>query len=169
MNKHEVILDMFKNKILFISKRCEYDDNKISIAKDLSFLSITSFVIITRSLKFIVKNESNKDNFDMNHSKDISNKKKSISILKTFKKKMIKKSDFIDIAEIDILAYYYLTRNKENKLFSLIMNKIYDILCESPSIKTVQRDNYILFNKSCLCDFESKYKKCYEFYTSKVV
>ena len=169
MNKYEIILDMLKNKILFIFKRCEYDDNKISTAKDLSFLSIISSIIITRSLKFTVKNESNENNFDMNHSKDISNKKKSTSTLKTFKEKMIKKSDFIDITEIDASAYYYLTRNKKNKLFSLTMNEIYDTLCESSSTKTIQRNNRISLNKSCLCDFESKYKKCCESYTLKIV
>ena len=66
----------------------------------------------------------------MNYFKDISNKKKSILTFRAFKEKMIKKFDLIDIAEINILIYYYLTRNKENKLFSLIMNKIYDIFNE---------------------------------------
>ena len=41
---------------------------------------------------------------------------------------MIKKSDFIDIAEINASIYYYLTQNKKKKLFFLIMNEIYDIL-----------------------------------------
>ena len=40
---------------------------------------------------------------------------------------MIKKFDFIDIIKINVSIYYYLTRNKKNKLFSLIINKIYDI------------------------------------------
>ena len=43
---------------------------------------------------------------------------------------MIKKLDFIDIIKINASIYYHLTRNKENKLFSLIMNKIYNILNE---------------------------------------
>ena len=44
---------------------------------------------------------------------------------------MIKKFDFIDIIEINISVYYHLTRNKENKLFFLTMNEIYDTLNES--------------------------------------
>ena len=137
MNKYEVILDMLRDKILFLFKRYNYDDNKISASKDLSFLSITSSVVITRSLKFIVENDSNEDNFDMNHSKDVSNrkeltsKKRLTSTLKALKKNKIQKSDFIDIVEIDAFAYYYLIRNKENKLFSLIMNEIYDTLIQS--------------------------------------
>ena len=129
-----MIFDIFKDKILFLFKRCDYDDNKISASKDLLFLSITSFVIITRSFKFIVKNDSNEDNFDMNHSKDFSNrkestnKKRSTSTLKALKKNKIQKFDFIDIVEIDTFAYYHLVKNKENKLFSLIMNEIYDTL-----------------------------------------
>ena len=65
MNKHKVIFDIFKNKILFLFKRCDYDNNKILTSKDLSFLSITSFIIITRSFKFIVKNNLNENNFEI--------------------------------------------------------------------------------------------------------
>ena len=82
---------------------------------------------------------------------------------------MIKKFNFIDIVEIDASTYYHLIRNKKNKLFSLTMNKIYDTRCKPFSTKTIQRDNRISLNKSYLCDFESKYKKCYESYTSKIV
>ena len=89
MNKYEVILDMLKNKILFFSKRCDYNDNKILTLKDLSFLSNASFVIITRSFKFIIENDSNENNFDINYSKDVSNRKKSILTFKTFKEKKI--------------------------------------------------------------------------------
>ena len=122
---------MLKNKMLFIFERCEYDDNKVSTLKDLSFLSKTLSVVITRFFKFIVKNESNGDNFDMNYFKDILNKKRSILTFKTLKKRMIKASDFIDIIEINASVYYHLIRNKENKLFSLIMNEIYNIFNES--------------------------------------
>ena len=78
---------MLKNKMLFVLERCEYNDNKISIFKNLSFLSKTLFVVITRFFKFIIKNESNENNFDINHLKNILNKKRSISTFKTFKKK----------------------------------------------------------------------------------
>ena len=66
-----MILDMRKNKILFIFERCEHDNYKVSTSENLSFLSITLFIIITRSLKFIIKNKSDKDNFDVNSLKDI--------------------------------------------------------------------------------------------------
>ena len=99
---------MLKNKILFIFKRCEYNDNKILAFKNLSFLLKTLFVVIIRSFKFIVKNESNEDNFDINHFKDISNKKRSILTFKALKKKMIKKFNFIHIIEINASIYYYL-------------------------------------------------------------
>ena len=83
-----MILNTLKNKILFIFERCEYNDNKVSTSKNLSFLSITLFIIITRSFKFTIKNELNKNNFDINFSKDI--KKRLILIFKTFKKKKFK-------------------------------------------------------------------------------
>ena len=74
MNKYEIILDMFKNKILFLFERCDYNNNKILTSKDLSFLSTISFIIITRPFKSIVKNDSNENISDMNHSKDVLNK-----------------------------------------------------------------------------------------------
>ena len=132
MNKYEIVFDMFKNKMLFVFKRCEYNDNKISISKDFSFLSIISFAV-TRPFKLIIKNESNEDNFDINSLKNISNRKRITLIFRAFKEKMIKESDFIDIAKIDASIYYHLIRNKENKLFSLTMNEIYDTLYESSS------------------------------------
>ena len=47
MNKHEVILDMRKDKILFVFERYKHDDNKILLSENLSFLSIILFIIIT--------------------------------------------------------------------------------------------------------------------------
>ena len=127
MNKYEVVLDMFRNKILFFFKRCDHNNNKILISKDLSFLSNASSVIIIWSFKLIVENDSNENNFDINHSKDVSNKKRLTLTFKILKKKKIQKLNLIDIIEIDALTYYHLIKNKENKLFSLIINKIYDI------------------------------------------
>ena len=81
-----MIFNMRKDKILFVFKRCEHDNNKILILKDLSFLLITLFIIIIRSFKFIVKNELNEDSFDANFSKNI--KKISTPTFKAFKKKI---------------------------------------------------------------------------------
>ena len=161
---------MFKNKILFSFKRCDYNDNKILISKNLSFLSTTLFIIIIRSFKLIVENNSNENNFDINYSKDVSNKKRLISTLKALKEKKIQKFNFIDVAEIDASAYVYLIKNKENKLFSLIMNKIYDIFIQFFDIRSqMKRDNHISINKSCSCDSAIKYKRCYKSYTLKLV
>ena len=104
---------MRKNKMLFIFKRYKHNNNKVSASENFSFLSIISFIVII-FLKFIAKN-SNEESFDMNSSKDI--KKRSTSTFKTFKKKMIQKFDLLNIIEINILVYYYLTRNKENRFF----------------------------------------------------
>ena len=157
---------MRKDKMLFIFKRYKYNNNKISTSKNLLFLSITLFVINIRSFKFIAKNKSNEDNFDINSSKNI--RKRLTSTLRTFKKKMIQKSNFLNIVKIDVLAYYYLIRNKENKLFSLIMNKIYNTFIKSFEILlSIKRDNRILVNDFYLCNFDIKYKKYYKSYTLK--
>ena len=75
MNKYKIIFNMFKDKVLFVSERYKYNNNKISISKNLSFLSITLFIVI-RFFKLIVKNESNENNININSLKDILNKKK---------------------------------------------------------------------------------------------
>ena len=81
---------------------------------------------------------------------------------------MIYKVNFFDIVEIGASIYYHLTRNKENKLFSLIMNKIYDIFIKSFEVLlSIKRNNRILINDLYLCDFKFKYKRCCEFYILK--
>ena len=141
MNKYKVVFDMFKNKILFLFERCDYNDNKISTLKDLSFLSITLSVVIARSFKFIVENDSNENNFDM--GKNVSNKKRSTLTFKIFKEKKIQKFDLIDIAEIDVSAYYHLIKNKKNKFFSLTINEIYDTQSFRNSFINETRQSYI--------------------------
>ena len=159
-----MVFDMRKNKMLFVFKRCKYNDNKVLTFENLSFLSIISFVIII-FLKSIVKN-SDEESFDMNSSKDI--KKRSTSTLRTFKKKMIQKSNLLNIVEINVLIYYYLTRSKENRLFSLIMNEIYDTLIKSfETLLLMKRNNRISVNDSYLCNFKIKYKKCCKSYIFK--
>ena len=113
--------------MLFIFKRYKYNDNKTLTFKNLSFLSKTLFMIIARFFKFIIKNKSNKNKFDINNFKNTLNRKKSILTFKVFKKRIIEKFNFINIIKINASIYYYLIRNKKNKLFSLIINKIYDI------------------------------------------
>ena len=78
---------MFKNKILFIFKRYKYNDNKILTFKNLSFLLTILLIIIIRFFKSIIKNESNKNNFNINYFKDILNKIKSILTFKILRKK----------------------------------------------------------------------------------
>ena len=81
---------------------------------------------------------------------------------------MIQKFNLLNIVEINALIYYYLIRNKENKLFSLIINKIYDTLIKSFEVLlSIKRNNRISINNSYLCNFEIKYKKCYKSYIFK--
>ena len=82
-----MVFDMRKDKMLFVFKQYKHDDNKVLLSENLSFLSITSFNNIKRSLKFTVKNKLNEKSFNMNSSKDI--KKKSTSTLRALKEKMI--------------------------------------------------------------------------------
>ena len=38
MNKHGVLLDILKDKVLFVLGRCNYDDDVTFFLKDLTFL-----------------------------------------------------------------------------------------------------------------------------------
>ena len=164
-----MIFDILKDKILFIFKRYKYNNNKISTLKNLSLLSIILFIIITRYFKLIFKNELNENNFDIFSLKDISNIKRLTLILKTLKEMKIKKFNFIDVIKVNILTYYYLIRNKKNKLFSLIINEINSEFIKSfDFILQIKRDNRISSNNLCLCDLIIKYKKCCKFYISKL-
>ena len=157
---------MRKNKMLFVFERYKYDNNKVSSLENFSFLSITSFDNIERSLKFIIKDKSDEESFNINSSKDI--KKRITSTFRALKKKMIQKFNLLNIVEIDALIYYYLIRNKKNKLFSLIINEIYDTPIKSFEIlPSMKRDSRILINDLYLYNFRIKYKKCYESYIFK--
>ena len=41
INKHDMLLDMLKDEILFVSERCNYDDDVTFFSKDLIFLFIS--------------------------------------------------------------------------------------------------------------------------------
>ena len=70
----------------------------------------------------------------------------------------LSKDENINILEIDVVAYYRLARDKNNKLFSLIINKNNIASFTSESF----RDSYILVNKLYFYKSKWKYKKCYE-------
>ena len=139
MNKHEVLLNMIKNKILFISRRCEYDYNTTFSYSDLSFIFNTTY---TSTLRTILK-------------------RSSISIVedKTIKDiNSLSRDQNINILEIEVVVYYRLTRDKNNKLFSLIIN-------ENNIASLTSRTSHnlrISVNKLYLYGSERKYKKCCE-------
>ena len=66
MNKHKVLLNIIKNKILFVLRRCEYDYNTTFSYSDLLFISNTAYTsilrtILKRSLISTVEDEATKD------------------------------------------------------------------------------------------------------------
>ena len=48
MNKHEVLLNIIKNKILFVSRRYKYDYNITFNYSDLSFIFNNAYTLILR-------------------------------------------------------------------------------------------------------------------------
>ena len=151
MNKHSYLLNILINKILFILKRYNYNSNKLSALKKLSFILSTisranilllfllSLVIFKRSLRSIVKNDKIVINSKVT-KRDISilaNKRLSlkryrlISTSRAAKERHLIESKLLDIAKIKVEVFYYLAPFKKNKLFFLIINKIYILLKDS--------------------------------------
>ena len=139
MNKHEVLLNIIKNKILFISRRYKYNYNITFSYSDLSFILNTTYTsilrtILKRSLISIVEDEIIEDINSLSRDQNI------------------------NILEIEVVVYYRLTRDKNNKLFSLIIN-------ENNIASLTSRTSHnlrISVNKLYLYGSERKYKKCCE-------
>ena len=55
MNKYEVILDIFKDKILFLFKRYNHDNNKLSTLKNLSFCRLFHLLLLHDLLNLLLK------------------------------------------------------------------------------------------------------------------
>ena len=62
MNKHSYLLNILINKILFISKRCNYNNNDLLSLKDLVFISLTisktNILLLFLILSIILKRSS---------------------------------------------------------------------------------------------------------------
>ena len=70
-----------------------------------------------------------KDNFDYSF---FDNERRFILIPHISKKRKLLKPEFFNITEIKINPYYHLIKNKDNKLFFIIINKIYNNLTLYP-------------------------------------
>ena len=98
-----------RNKILFLLERYEYNVNIILSTKNLDFLSnviASSYTILKRSLNSILENKINLAIKTTTIAFEIISK----ILLET-----------INIAKVRAISYYRLARDKENKLFSLII------------------------------------------------
>ena len=145
---------MLIDKILFIFERYNYNNNNSLSLKDLVFVSLTIskintlslflilLIILKRSSSSIVKNNitllfenlikstinskiSEQDISILINKRLLLRRYRLISTSRITKKRRITKSKLLDIAKIETILFYYLTYFKKNKLFFLIINKIY--------------------------------------------
>ena len=132
---------MIINKILFVLKRYYYNNNNnILFSKKLIFifLKLSSILLILIILKYSLSAIVEEEIID------------NITLFSKDKE--------IDILKVKAIVYYKLTRDKNNKLFSLIIIKTNKAYFTSIS----SYNSYILVNKLYLYKFEIKYKRCYE-------
>ena len=113
--------------------------------------SIILKIILKRSLKFTIKNVLN------------------ITNTLTFIEYLIKKDslitnsfDFLNLLEINIIAFYKLIKNKTNNLFTITLSEKYKNLLVLAILAI--RDLRILINSSYSYKFKIKYKRYYKFY-----
>ena len=123
MNKYNIILNILKNINFFVSKRYNYNDNKIFLLKELIFIKffkikflkskITLKIILIKYYFFIIKKIFDEYNFIF------------LFKISVYIKIIIKNIDdkIFDILKIKIAIFYNLIKNKNNKFFSVILNK----------------------------------------------
>ena len=125
---------MLRDKVLFLPRRYIYDYNITSLPQDLSFLKIstsktTPLKTLKRPLKPTSEDNSNTSESNINTPNRLVPPpiKRITPTPRTIKKNRTLYLNTANIAEISALLYYYLARNKENKLFSLIIKEIYKL------------------------------------------
>ena len=138
MNKYSCLLDIIIDKILFVSRRCNHNNNNTSFSKELTFIPsklpslLLSSVILKRSLSAKVEEETINNITPLLKNKDI------------------------NILKVEAVVYYKLARDKDNKLFSLTItgiDKAYFTLIASHSSRVPVNKLYSYRSKI-------KYKKC---------
>ena len=116
-------MNILKNKFFFVLKRYIYNNNKMFLSKKLIFINffkitflkskVTLKIILIKYRFFIIKKTLNECNF--------------IFLLEIFVyiEIIIKNIDdkIFDILKIEIAIFYNLTKNKNNKLFFVILNE----------------------------------------------
>ena len=140
MNKHSYLLNIIVNKILFVSRRYNYNNNNTLFSKKLIFIlsKLSSLLLLLIILKYFLLAKVEEETIN-----DITS--------------LLKNKD-INILKVEAIVYYKLTRNKNNKLFSLIIAKINKTYLTS----IASHNPRILVNKLYSYKSKIKYKKCCE-------
>ena len=130
---------MIVNKILFVLRRYNYNNNNTLFFKKLIFifLKLSSLLLLLVISKYSLLAKVEEETINNITS-------------------LLKNKD-INILKVEAIVYYKLARDKNNKLFSLIIiktNKTYFTSIAS-------RDSRILVNKLYSYKSKIKYKKCY--------
>ena len=162
MNKHEVLLDMLKDKILFVPGRCSHDGSKASSPEDLAFLSShtsTQHAVIPRTVLKRPPSPTVEDPSDSDSTEPDSACPKHAN-----PKGTPRLSEPLDILEVNAASYYTLARDKDVNLFSVTPSDHSHM--QPPPLAT--RDSRIPINKPCPYGSKTKYKKCCGSYSKTV-
>ena len=158
MNKHGVLLNMMKDRILFMPGRCNHEGNQASLDSELVFVSAKPSpqpppVILKRSKPPppTVEDDLDTTSSDSDLSGSI---RRRTPFLRDTKEQRLKDPEYLDICEISADAFFMNAKDGKNKLFSLTLNEV------APRTQRPPRTPRIARNGPCPCGSQSKYKKC---------
>ena len=166
MNRHGVLLDMMRDKILFVPGRCQHDGNVVSAATELSFVTsqgqspnIIQALAITSSEQSPSVRTSRSRRPSPSFKPAILHRTTEDIPANTSAEKLnvspIDGSECLDIAEISAASFFMSAKDQDNKLFSLTLNEI-----APQSQSESQRTSRIARNGPCPCGSQYKYKRC---------
>ena len=155
-----MLLDIIRDKILFMLKRCQHDNNIVSIATKLLFFSsrrqsLDVQALAITNLEYLSSVEISSSHFFLLSFKlTILHRTTKDTLVKRFNS-VADELEYLNIVEISAEFFFMSAKNKNNKLFLLTLNEIISqSQLESRKILRVSRNNLYSY------EFEYKYKKC---------
>ena len=127
-----MLLDIIKDKVLFVPGRYNYPNNTPSSLYNLAFVTASLYppLSITKPLLLtpIVKDNSKLGTTTLDSSSDStrlrSPRKRKPRTPRSLKNNNAKSPNYLNIYEISAAAFYANARDKNNRLFSLTLSKI---------------------------------------------
>ena len=158
MNKHGVLLDMLKDKLLFVPGRCHHDGNAVSDSHELRFVSPETkpTAILQRPPVPVARSKSPDSSSEASSSSGTPSSPAAIPLPRKRKTPAPRQErEELDIHEIGAAAFHDYARKSECRLFALTITEK-DVSVAKYPIPTTR----VKRNERCSCGSGIKYKHC---------